>query len=457
MSSALRFGIAPAVTATTAPPIPKAREWATSYLASNPELPLLDLSQGVPGDPPDETVLAALAKASSDPRSAKYGSILGEIELREALAEEFNVQYGVGSSSSSSGRKSSKLSAQDIGITTGCNMAFLVLVMALCPPSTSSVLLPLPAYFNHSMVMTMQSVKPLYIPCEPESGFRPSISAARDHLETAKGQSEGSTRPRMICLVTPNNPTGAVYSPRELEDWYDLAKEFEVALVLDETYRDFVDGPPHHLFDREDWRETLVSLGSFSKGYRIPGHRLGSIVASPDLLRHLATVCDCMQICAPRPPQIALASLLPSLRVSLTASSVALQSRHRLFTEIITSIPGWQVVSQGGFYAYVAFPEDYKTASSALGRKRKSLGSEDVAKVLSLQCGVLTLPGSFFCPSGEELEALEGAGTEQLREDKWLRFAIANVDDEAVRQLGPRLHKMNGIMGFGEEVVVVDD
>lgn len=107
----------------------------------------------------------------------------------------------------------------------------------------------------------------------------------------------------MIVLVSPSNPTGTVYTNEEIKQWYDLAREYKVALVLDETYRDFVEGEsrerglPHRLFEEPDWRSTLVSLGSFSKGYRIPGHRLGSIIASPELLRHITTICDCMQVC----------------------------------------------------------------------------------------------------------------------------------------------------------------
>ena len=213
-----------------------------------------------------------MAQTSSDPQTARYGPILGEPVLREALAEEFNLKYGLagtgnaqtnGTVANGAGR-GQKLSAQEVGITTGCNMAFLVLIMALCPPSTSSILLPLPAYFNHSMVLTMQSVKPVYIPCQPETGFKPSISTARKHLEEARARPEDVVKPRMIVLVTPNNPTGAVYSPEELKQWYDLAREFEVALVLDETYRDFTAGVPHRLFEEEDWGNTLISIGSFS-------------------------------------------------------------------------------------------------------------------------------------------------------------------------------------------------
>ena len=181
---------------------------------------------------------------------------MGESSLRSAVAEEIRLKYRL---------DAKQVVADDVCITTGCNMAFLNLLMAVCPPG-SAVLLPLPSYFSHTMSLSLQSLKPVYIPCLPDSTFTPSLDAARAYLSDPKGE-----RPRMITLVTPNNPTGAVYEPEELKKWYDLAKEFKIALVVDETYQDFVEGPggevggwPHRLFEEEDWRGTLVSLGSFS-------------------------------------------------------------------------------------------------------------------------------------------------------------------------------------------------
>lgn len=133
----------------------------------------------------------------------------------------------------------------------------------LCPPGESSVLLPLPSYFNHAMSLSLQQVEPAYIPCSPKDGFTPSLPAARAILETAR-DSGSKVKPRAIVLVTPNNPTGAIYSPSLLEEWYALAREFDVPLVLDETYRDFAGAQPHTLFERPEWRETLITLGSFS-------------------------------------------------------------------------------------------------------------------------------------------------------------------------------------------------
>ena len=227
---------------------------------------MLDLSQGVPRDPPHPSFTQSLSEVSLNPDASRYGPILGESALRKGYADEMNLLYRLPSSSF--------LSEQDVGITAGCNMAFLTVLMALCPPGESSVLLPLPAYFNFGMSLSLKSVQPVYIPTDPEDRFTPSLDAARQYLSS--DAAKGTVKPRMILLVSPSNPTGTVFAPDELRGWYGLAKEFGVALVVDETYREFVEdaeggegmGRPHGLFEVEDWRSTVISLGSFSSESR---------------------------------------------------------------------------------------------------------------------------------------------------------------------------------------------
>ena len=187
--------------------------------------------------------------------------------MRKAVADELKDLYRLPPSSTG-------ITKDDVGITAGCNMAFLGVLQALCPPCTSSALLPLPAYFNHSMSLSIYSVKPVYIPADPEHGFIPSVASARKYLES--GEAKGPVKPKMIVMVTPSNPTGSIFGPEDIRQWYDLAKEFGLALVLDETYRDFVEdeagreriGQPHNLFEEDDWRSTLITLGSFSSELR---------------------------------------------------------------------------------------------------------------------------------------------------------------------------------------------
>jgi aspartate/methionine/tyrosine aminotransferase len=117
----LRYALSPAVTGTAAPCIPQAKAWGAQYAAGTlPAGPLLDLSQGVPGEPPHASVLSALSKVAGDPEAAKYGAILGEPDMRAALATELRELYKLADAD---------LKPEDVGITTGCNMAFLILLM----------------------------------------------------------------------------------------------------------------------------------------------------------------------------------------------------------------------------------------------------------------------------------------------------------------------------------------
>lgn len=96
---------------------------------------MLDFSQGVPGDPPHPLLLEALAATSSAPASAGYGPILGEDLLRQGMAVEMErlYQWPLGAG----------LSSREIAITSGCNQAYLAVMMALCVPG-DEVIIPVP-------------------------------------------------------------------------------------------------------------------------------------------------------------------------------------------------------------------------------------------------------------------------------------------------------------------------
>jgi aspartate/methionine/tyrosine aminotransferase len=89
-----------------------------------------------------------------------------------------------------------------------------------------------------------------------------------------------------------------------LDQFADLAETMKIALIVDETYRDFVAleadgtrGKPHRLFERPNWGGNVISLFSFSKSYKVPGHRLGGLVAGTAVRDHVTKVLDCLQVC----------------------------------------------------------------------------------------------------------------------------------------------------------------
>lgn len=106
------------------------------------------------------------------------------------------------------------------------------------------------------MTLTQLGVHAVPLPCSAPTFF-PSPAVARDLI---------TEKTRAIVLVTPNNPTGAIYPPELLQEFADLVREKKLALILDETYREFiVERRPHYLFQDAKWRDYLVHLFSFSK------------------------------------------------------------------------------------------------------------------------------------------------------------------------------------------------
>lgn len=174
-----------------------------------------------------------------------------------------------------------------------------------------------------------------------------------------------------------------------------------------------------------EWRQTLIHLFSFSKSYCIPGHRVGLIAASPSIGPALNTALDNIQICAPRPAQRALASLLPSLRPFVRENAEAIEARHMLFKN---SLPKrWHIGSQGAYYAFVQHPF-------------KGVDAVDVCRRLAEDIGVISLPAGFFGP-GEE-----GRAGGQMK--RWIRFSVANVDDEEVKRVCERLEESESVFGW---------
>ncbi|MCP8940651.1 aminotransferase [Alsobacter sp. SYSU M60028] len=374
---------------TGSPPIPEAQAWLRRYEGARG--PLLDLSQAVPGYPPHDDMLARLAAAAGDAACAGYGPIVGDAQLREAYAAHVSELYGA------------RVDAGEVAITAGCNQAFFVAMIALARAG-DAVLLPSPWYFNHQMTLAMLGVEARALPCRAEAGFVPDPDEAERRIDA---------RTRAIVLVTPNNPTGAIYPPHVIQRFAELCRRRGLWLVLDETYRDFMPGEgdvPHALFADPAWRDSVVGLYSFSKSYCIPGHRIGAITAGAKLGAEIAKVLDCMQICAARPGQAALAWAIPALAEWREANRQEIAARAAAFEAAVAAAPGWRVDSVGAYFAYLAHPFP-------------GLAASRVGERLAAERGVLGLPGSYFGPG----------------QDTHLRIAFANADRARIALLPERL------------------
>lgn len=390
----------PVLGATFRPPVMEARRWLADADAATLAR-LINVSQAAPIDPPPESLRQALADAAlTRPEAHLYGPVLGNDGLRAALAERWSIRSG------------GAIGPQNVAITQGCNQAFCA-VMATLAGAGDEVIIPVPWYFNHKMWLDMQGVKAVPLTCGPDMVPRPEDAAALI-----------SPRTRAIVLVTPNNPSGAEYPAGVLVGFRDLARKHGLALVLDETYADFdsrteAGAPPvHDLLQDPDWGQNVISLYSFSKAYRLTGHRVGAIIASPERLVEVEKFLDTVAISTSQMGQIGALWGLDNLGEWLAGERREILARRDAMAAALARLPGWRLKGCGAYFAWAEHP--FAEDSATLARR------------LVRDAGVLLLPGTMFMPDG----LADGA--------RHVRIAFANVDREGIAAVTDRLGDLGG-------------
>ncbi len=392
--------INPNMAATAPPPVMEARRWIMDR-DFGAELPLINLSQAAPVDPPPESLARAMAEAIvSLPSAHLYGPVLGLPALREELAAQWSDAYG------------GSVTPAQVAITSGCNQAFCATLATLAAPG-DAVMLPLPWYFNHRMWLDMSGVGTQALPTGDDLLPDPERAAAML-----------TDRTRAIVLVTPNNPAGVEYPPSLIRAFFELARSRGIALIVDETYRDFAarEGAPHDLFSDADWDGTLIHLYSFSKAYRLTGHRVGAVMTSADRLAEIEKFLDTVAICPPQVGQIGALWGMRHLGDWLADQRLEILARRDALISGFQRLQGWEILGCGAYFAYVRHPFDE--------------ASDAVAKQLVDAAHVLTLPGTMFGPS-------RGDGGHGQAETT-LRIAFANADAAGLAEVCDRLAALTG-------------
>lgn len=384
---AYRFN--PLVDAGIASPVSESQDWIAGRTFPA-DKPLLNIAQAVPGYPPAPALNEHLAGLLNHPQTSLYTGIFGMEDLRRELAGQMAAEYH------------GAIDPAQVAIIAGCNQGFCVAASTLAQPGDEAIL-PLPYYFNHHMWLEMQGIKPVLLPFNERDGVPEPADAAALITE----------RTRIIALVTPNNPTGAVYPPAVIEAFYQLARRHDLALVLDETYKDFRAEPEaaHGLFQHADWADTLVQLYSFSKAYSLTGYRVGSIICSDALLYQIGKLLDCVAICAPRIGQEAALYGLRNLAAWREDKRKLMQNRlAALKAAFSRNTLHYQLVCSGAYFAYVRHPFAGESAHT-------------VARRLADDFNILCLPGDTFGPGQAD----------------YLRIAFANLEAGHMDELIDRL------------------
>ncbi|WP_141693176.1 aminotransferase [Thioclava sp. SK-1] len=383
--------LSPAMAVTFAPPVMEARRWLDGVTFA-PDRPLINVSQAAPVDPPPVGLRQAIAQAClDDPAAHLYGPVLGLPALRTEVAQQWSTAYH------------GTVHEDQVAITQGCNQAFCAVLSTLTAPG-DEVILPTPWYFNHKMWLDMASIRAVGLATGPDLLPDPQAAAA---LIT--------DRTRAIVLVSPNNPGGVEYPADLMRAFYELAKARGIALIVDETYRDFDSrtGAPHDLFADPDWDQTLIQLYSFSKAYRLTGHRVGAAVASVARLAQVEKFLDTVAICPGQLGQIGALWGMRNLSQWVAQERDEILMRRAAMQAGFAGLEGWKLLGLGAYFAYVEHCADDP--------------SPIFAQRLVRDAGVLLLPGTMFMPDDD------------ARGQRQLRIAFANVDTTGIALLMDRL------------------
>lgn len=386
----------PAMAATEAPPVMEARRWLQG-VAFPADRPLINVSQAAPVDPPPLALRQAIAQAAlTDDAAHLYGPVLGLPALREEISERWSMAYD------------GTIRPDQVAITQGCNQAFTAVLSTLAGTG-DEVILPTPWYFNHKMWLDMQGITT--VPLDTGTTLIPDPAAAAALI---------TPRTRAIVLVSPNNPGGVEYPAETLSAFRNLARAHNLALIVDETYRDFDSrhsgldgGRPHDLFADPAWDDTLIHLYSFSKAYRLTGHRVGAVVASTARLAEVEKFLDTVAICPGQLGQIAALWGMRNLTQWVAGERAEILARRQAMIEGFQHLDGWKLLGCGAYFAYVEHPFD--------------MASDDLCRRLVTAQSLLMLPGTMFQPEGSS------AGRRQIR------IAFANVDAAGIAELFQRL------------------
>ncbi|HDR46142.1 MAG TPA: aminotransferase [Geoalkalibacter subterraneus] len=388
----MKYRINSLIDAVNFPPISEVWEWVAAKRHPR-DMPLIDLCQAVPSHPPDAGLVAHLKGLMDDPETYRYTPDEGLLEVREGLCAYYQHRYGA------------QITPDQLCLTIGASQAFWLTMVTLCRPG-DEVVVVVPYYFDHVMVLDMLGIRSVFVPFDDQNGGIPDPRALASRI---------NERTRALLMVTPSNPTGVVMPPEVLAEIHHLARKNDVALVLDETYQAFIPGGacPHDLFCDPDWSDHFIHIASYGKTFALTGMRAGVLAASPDFMRQALKAQDTMAVCAPRLTQQAILYGVTRLDGWVAAKRDEMQRRHDQFVEGFTKGGNpFRLVASGSFFAWVSHP-----FTGHSGRQ--------VARLLLEEAGVLTLGGEVFGP------ALSG----------YLRIALGNITEDRIAEAVRRLRE----------------
>ncbi|BAY92550.1 MULTISPECIES: pyridoxal phosphate-dependent aminotransferase [unclassified Tolypothrix] len=323
----------------------------------------ISLGQGVVSYNPPPQAQEFLAKFLAEPTNNLYKAVEGIPPLIAALAAKLQAFNGIEINQNNC-----------IVVTAGSNMGFMNAILAITSPG-DEIILNKPYYFNHEMAITMAGCCPVLVDTDENYQLRPDAIAQAITPKT-----------RAVVTISPNNPTGVVYSEAALRQVNQLCGNNGIYHISDEAYEYFTYNGVKHISPAAfaNSSDYTISLYSLSKAYGFASWRIGYMVIPQHLLVPVKKVQDTILICAPVISQYAALGALQAKEEYLKENIGAISQVREVVLESLNHLQGLCTITpaDGAFYFFL--------------KVHTQMNAFELVKKLIQEHQVAVIPGTTF-------------------------------------------------------------
>ena len=267
-----------------------------------------------------------------------YGESDGDLALRKALVKYYKDYVDV------------DITVDDILITTGGSEAILFSLMTLCDPG-DEVIVPEPYYTNVHSFARMANVNIVSITSYLKDNFAlPPVITIEEKI---------TSKTIALLLNSPNNPTGHIYTPKELETIIRICKDHDIFLIMDEVYREFCYDNQSFtsVLKYTDCSERIICIDSVSKRFSMCGARVGALICrNRNVIRETLKLSQA-RLCSPTVEQYASLAAFGAPASYLENVKAEYEKRRNFIVKALRAIPGVKCARpNGAFYLIAQLP-----------------------------------------------------------------------------------------------------
>lgn len=352
---------------------------------------IISLAIGSPDQPPSPQTIDKLCEVAHDPSAHGYQPTMGTMELRKAMADFYHRWYGVEVDA-----------ASEVQPLIGSKEGILHITLAFVNPG-DEVLVPNPGYPTYTSLSKILGAKVVNYNLDEDNGWQPDFEEL-EHRDLS--------RVMLMWTNYPNMPTGGDARMETYRKLVDFARRHDIVVVNDNPYSFILNEHPLSLLQVEGAKDCCIELNSMSKGYNMPGWRVGMCVSNPQFISWILKIKSNIDSGTFRGLQLAAAEALTTNTEEWHREyNINLYRRRREIAERIMQALGCTYDdSQVGMFLWGKIADKYANA-------------EQLTERVLHEARVFITPGFIFGSNGE----------------RYVRISLCAQDDkmqEALRRIG---------------------